>query len=69
MTRLELTTDTEISTAGGNGPLSITAEIERALRLINPSMNDHYTAALALRMVLQKRGLEVVIMGQGVPFQ
>jgi hypothetical protein len=71
MTRLELTADTDVSTVAGNGegPSSITAEIERALRLVNPSMNDHKSAAMALRMVLQKRGIEVVIMGQGVPLQ
>ena len=37
-----------------------TTELERALRLLLPSLNDHRGAAQALRMMLRKRGFDVM---------
>ena len=37
-----------------------TQELERALKLIVPSFNDHAQLALTLRMMLQRRGFDVV---------
>lgn len=35
-------------------------ELERALRLLLPSLNDHRNTAQTLRMILRKRGFDVM---------
>jgi hypothetical protein len=37
-----------------------TQELERALKLILPSLRDHAEVATTLRMMLQRRGFDVV---------
>lgn len=38
-----------------------TTELERALRLALPSLNDHHGMAQTLRMMLRKRGFDVML--------
>jgi hypothetical protein len=43
------------------GPqIDATTELERALRLALPSLNDHRGCAQTLRMMLRKRGFDIM---------
>lgn len=44
--------------AGTQG--DVTQELTRALQLVLPSLNDHRQVAQTLRMILRKRGFDVV---------
>ena len=50
----------DIATVVEGPQADATTELERALRLALPSLNDHRGCAQTLRMMLRKRGFDVM---------
>ena len=53
----------DIAPPAGDATMDGLTELERALRLVVPSLQDHRLVALTIKMQLKRRGVELVRVG------